>query len=326
MKAVLLKQFGGIGELYIGDAPVPEISAQEVLVKVGATALNRADLLQRKGLYPPPPGESEIIGLEMAGVIENCGSEVKNWKTGDRVFALLAGGGYAEYVRVHQDMLMPIPDNLEIEQAAGIAEAFLTAWQAVVWLANLQPSEDILIHAGASGVGTAAIQIANSIGANIWVTASPGKHPLCEQLGAAECIDYRTQDFVKTISEKRKGGVDVLIDFIGAPYFSKNLQALGIDGRMVMLGFMGGMKIEQLNLAPVLFKRLKVMGSTLRARRLDYKIKLTRDFKENCLPQFSSGVIRPVIDSVFDWQEVQKAHAYMEANKNQGKVILKIAG
>ena len=324
MKAVLLRKFGGVEELYLGNAPVPEISAEEVLVKVKATALNRADLLQRKGLYPPPVGESEIIGLEMAGEVEKCGREVKNWKPGDRVFALLAGGGYAEYVKVHQAMLMPIPADLGFEQAAGIAEAFLTAWQAVSWLADLKPAENILIHAGASGVGTAATQIASHRGASVWVTASSGKHQLCQRLGASECIDYRSHDFAEVIQKNTMKGVEVVIDFIGAPYFAKNMQAMAPDGRMVMLGFMGGMKVEQLNLAPLLFKRLKVMGSTLRARSLDYKIGLTRDFQENCLTLFQNGVFSPVVDSIFNWQEVQKAHAYMEANKNQGKVILKI--
>ena len=321
MKAVLLKQYGGPDELYLGESPMPVIQDHEVLVKVHATALNRADILQRRGLYPPPTGESEILGLEMAGEIVKVGREVREWEVGEKVFALLPGGGYAEYVKVPAALLMKVPEGMDTTQAAGIAEAFLTAWQAVVWLAALQQSERILIHAGASGVGTAAIQIAKNLGAEISVTASAGKHSLCRQLGANQCIDYKTQDFGAFLADNNQM-VNVIIDFIGAPYFAKNLQALQPDGRMVMLGFMGGTKAEKLNLAPVIFKRLRIMGSTLRARSIDYKSRLTHDFAKHCLPFFSERKMSPVIDSVFNWREVQQAHRFMEANKNQGKIIL----
>ncbi len=324
MKAILLKKFGGVEELYIGETPTPEISEEEVLVKVHATSLNRADLLQRKGLYPPPPGESEIIGLEMAGEVAAIGEKAGEWQLGDRVFGLLAGGGYAEYVKVHKDILIPIPENMKYEAAAGIAEAFLTAWQAVVWQADLQAGETILIHAGASGVGTAAIQIAKKIGAIIVVTASPAKHILCKELGAEHCIDYSMEDFSEIIFQKNENGANVVIDFVGAPYFSKNIKALAVDGRMVMLGFLGGTKMGNLDLRPFLFKRLKVMGSTLRSRSLDYKIRLTEDFEKHGLPLFGSGKMKPIIDSIFDWADVQNAHAYMEANKNSGKVVLSV--
>ena len=324
MKAILLNKHGGVEEMYIGEIPTPTISSDEVLVKVHATALNRADLLQRRGLYPPPPGESEVIGLEMAGEVVKVGDGVVEWRPSDRVFALLAGGGYAEYVKVHKDMLMPIPGNLGFEEAAGVAEAFLTAWQSVVWLAQLKKGESILIHAGASGVGTAAIQLAKHIGAEIAVTASLGKHPICHDLGAATCIDYHSLDFASAILKSNKNGVQVVIDFIGAPYFSKNVEVLSIDGRMVMLGFMGGTQMNNFDLRPFLFKRLKIMGSTLRSRSPDYKIRLTKDFVKNGLPMFENGTLKPVIDSVFDWKEVQQAHKMMESNKNQGKVILSV--
>ena len=324
MKAILLNKHGGVEEMYIGEIPTPTISSDEVLVKVHATALNRADLLQRRGLYPPPPGENEVIGLEMAGEVVKVGDGVVEWRPSDRVFALLAGGGYAEYVKVHKDMLMPIPGNLGFEEAAGVAEAFLTAWQSVVWLAQLKKGESILIHAGASGVGTAAIQLAKHIGAEIAVTASLGKHPICHDLGAATCIDYHSLDFASAILKSNKNGVQVVIDFIGAPYFSKNVEVLSIDGRMVMLGFMGGTQMNNFDLRPFLFKRLKIMGSTLRSRSPDYKIRLTKDFVKNGLPMFENGTLKPVIDSVFDWKEVQQAHKMMESNKNQGKVILSV--
>jgi len=325
MKAILQHAIGAAETLYLGECPSPEIKAQEVLVRVKATALNRADLLQRRGLYPPPPGASEILGLEMSGEIVSIGSDVVDHKVGDRVFALLSGGGYAEYVSVPQDHLVPLPATLTWEEGAGIAEAFLTAWQAVRWLAELQKGEKILIHAGASGVGTAALQIAKSKGATVFVTASKGKHDFCKNLGADYCIDYRTEDFSEVVKAKNPQGVDVVIDFIGAPYFLQNIAALAMDGRMVHLGFMGGTKLEGgFNLMPLLLKRLKIMGSTLRARTLAYKAQLTKDFWTNNSAAFTSGTIHPVIDRVFDWKEVVQAHQYMEANKNKGKIILKV--
>ena len=234
--------------MYAGEVPVPSIGAGEVLVKVHATALNRADLLQRRGLYPPPDGESEILGLEMAGEVVVVGEGAGEWHPGDRVMALLAGGGYAECVGVAAEMLMRIPSNLSYEQAAAIPEAFLTAWQALDWLAGLQKGETVLLHAGASGVGTAAIQLAKIKGARIWTTASAGKHSLCLELGADECIDYRIRDFSEVILQKNKNGVQVVIDFIGAPYFDKNLRVMAPDGRMVMPGFLGGARTKETNL------------------------------------------------------------------------------
>ena len=324
MKAITLKEFGGIEALNLGTVPKPEIGDGEVLIKVFATALNRADILQRRGLYPPPPGESEILGLEVAGEIVEAGAAVEGCRIGDHVMALLAGGGYAQYVKVHYKMLMPIPPAMTMEQAAGIAEAFLTAWQALVWLAKLRKGESVLIHAGASGVGTAAIQIAKVLGAEVIVTASREKHELCQTLGADACIDYKTEKFAAVLTKNDPPGVNVIIDFIGAPYFRQNMESLKTDGRMVMLGFMGGTTINSLSIAPLLFKRLNIMGSTLRGRDIDYKIRLTQDFKQNAIPLFESGQLRPVIDSIFEWENAGAAHTYMEANKNQGKIILKV--
>ena len=324
MKAITLKDFGDIEALNLENIENPQIGAEQVLIKVSATALNRADILQRKGLYPPPPGESEILGLEVAGEIIETGSAVQGCQAGDRVMALLAGGGYAQYVSVHHRMLMPVSTTMTMEEAAGIPEAFLTAWQALVWQAKLRKGEAVLIHAGASGVGTAAIQIAKMLGANIIVTASKEKHPLCRSLGAGQCIDYKMEEFARVLAQNENPGVDVIIDFIGAAYFRQNLECLRTDGRMVMLGFMGGTTIKSLSIAPVLFKRLDIVGSTLRARSIDYKIRLTLDFIENAVPLFETGQLQPVIDSVFDWENVGAAHTYMEANKNRGKIILKV--
>lgn len=324
MRAIQIHQFGSAEQLYVGDVPTPEPSSREIRIKVKATALNRADLLQREGKYPPPPGESPIMGLEFAGEVEKLGAGVQKWKLGDRVCGLLAGGGYAEYVILHEDMAMPIPENLDFLAAAAIPEAFLTAFQALVWIADLKANETVLIHAGASGVGTAALQLVHLLGATAYVTASVDKHALCTALGAQKCIDYKNQDFATRIQEWTEGrGVDVVLDFLGASYLERNLQSLAMDGRMVMLAVMGGTQ-SSINLGQVLMKRLQIQGSTLRARSLAYKTELTKAFMELTWPHFAGGRLFPVVDRVFDWEEVAQAHLYMEANKNQGKIVLNI--
>ncbi|MFT4569131.1 MAG: tumor protein p53-inducible protein 3 [Saprospiraceae bacterium] len=326
MKAVLTHGFGGPEVMYIGNATKPSPRNKEVLVKIKATALNRADTMQRKGNYPPPPGASPILGLEFSGEIVTLGAEVTNYAIGDRVCGLLSGGGYAEFLAIHEDMAIGIPDTMSYTQAAAIPEVFLTAFQALRYLAMLCPSESVLIHAGASGVGTAAIQLARAIGAkDIIVTASASKHQICKNLGANSTIDYKSDDFEKVIeSITDKKGIDVIIDFMGASYFQQNINCLAMDGRMVMLAFLGGIKAE-VNLANILRKRLKIMGSTLRARSIDYKIALTRDFKEFALPLFQNGDLKPVIDSVYNWKDVIAAHEFMESNKNKGKIILEVS-
>ena len=326
MKAIQIKAIGGPENLYVGTAPKPTYSNYEVLVKIHATALNRADTLQRKGMYPTPKGASPILGLEMAGEIVAMGKGVTQWNIGDKVCALLAGGGYAEFINVHENMLIPIPQDFSMEEATAIPEVFLTAFQALKWIANLQPEDSLLIHAGASGVGTAAIQLAKAMGCiDIIVTASAGKHVTCLNLGATLAIDYKTQNFETVIKEHTNGkGVNVIIDFLAASYFQQNLNSLSVDGRMVMLALMGGIKAD-VNLVPVLMKRLKIQGSTLRARTLDYKVVLTKDFTNFALPLFNNGTLKPVIDSVYNWKDVSKAHAYMEANKNIGKIVLRVS-
>lgn len=324
MKAVLIKEFGGPEQLYIGEWEKPVPAPKEILVKVVATALNRADTLQRKGAYPPPPGASPILGLEMAGVVEAVGSEVHLWKKGDQVCGLLGGGGYAEYTTIHEALALPVPKGLSMEEAAAIPEVFLTAFQAIAWLAELKAGERILIHAGASGVGTAAIQLAKQMGAEILVTASAAKHQICLDLGAKHTIDYKSQNFEEAVNNLTDGkGVDVLIDFIAAPYFQQNLNSLAFDGRMVLLALMGGIKAE-VNMVNILRKRLHIKGSTLRARSLEYKIKLTQDLENFAWEKFESKELSPIIDSVFDWTEVAEAHRYMEANKNKGKIVLRV--
>jgi len=310
--------------MYIAEVPLPQLSNGEVLIKVEAAALNRADILQRKGLYPPPAGASELLGLEVAGTVVGASTDVKDWE-GVRVMALLSGGGYAEYVAVHISLILEIPKNLEFYQAAGIMEAFLTGWQALKWLGGLQKNDRVLIHAGASGVGSACIQLAKALGAKILVTSSKSKQEFCKALGADHCIDYTQQEFSEVIKDLFPSGVKLVIDFIGGSYFHSNLEVLSLDGTLVMLGFLGGVKSNDLSLLPILSKRLTIKGSTLRSRSLSYRCKLVEDFKTQCFNWLVTGRLKPNIDKIFPWESVQEAHRYMEENRNQGKVILSIS-
>jgi putative PIG3 family NAD(P)H quinone oxidoreductase len=327
MKAVLIDKPGVAEVLKIGETPVPVPKEDEILVKVHAAALNRADIMQREGKYPPPSWASEILGLEMAGDVYALGNKVTKWKKGEKVFGLLPGGGYAEFAIINERMANKIPSNLSYEAAAAISEVFLTAYQAVVWHSKLQKDENILVHAGASGVGTAAIQIAKTIGAKIFATASKKKHKLCLELGAEKTIDYKQEDFADRINEFTKGkGVNVIIDFIAGPYFMQNLKSLSLDGRLIMLATLGGTKFADADIRHILMKRLTVIGSTLRSRTREYQVKLNKDFMNFALEKFENGTLKPVIDKVIDWIDVQEAHRYMEANKNTGKIVLKISG
>lgn len=326
MKVISLKDYGGVENFIFQNQDLPEIGAEEVLVKVAATALNRADVLQRKGLYPPPPGESDILGLEMSGTIVAKGAKVERWNLGDQVCSLLAGGGYATHVKIHQGLAMPIPKGVSLIDAAAIPEVFLTAYQAVCWLGKLKQGEKILIHAGASGVGSAAIQIARNLRASVIVTASSHKHTTCLELGAEHAIDYKQKDFeslVKQYTDNR--GVDLIIDFIGGPYFQKNINSLNIEGRLVMLGFLGGTALPKGNLGNILFKRLQIMGSTLRSRSLNYKTELSEALQTFAWPLFDQEKLKPIIDSKLPWEEVAAAHLKMEKNENIGKIILKVS-
>ncbi len=325
MKAILYTKSGRAEEMYLGDAPRPEVLAEYLLVKVNAAAINRADVLQRQGKYPAPVGASSILGLEISGIVVEKGSRVQKFDEGDAVFGLLPGGGYAEFALIHQDMAIPKPDFLSFKEAAAIPEVFLTAYQALKWLGNLQESESVLIHAGGSGVGTAAIQLAKSMDAEIFITASKAKHEMCRKLGAKYTIDYEDVDFAEEVLNiTGKRGVDVIIDFIGAPYFGKNLRAIGKDGRVIMLALLGGGKLEAADISNILAKRLYIIGSTLRSRSLAYQIELTRNFTSYALPLFANGTLKPIIDSVFKIENTAAAHQYMEADKNIGKIILEV--
>jgi putative PIG3 family NAD(P)H quinone oxidoreductase len=325
MKAILVKDDAS-RSLYLAEAPTPQPDADAVLIKIHATAVNRADLLQRRGLYPPPPGESGILGLEAAGVIAEKGANVTNWQIGERVMCLLGGGGYAEYVAAHQNMLLRIPAHLSFEQAAAIPEAFYTAFVNLFLEGNLKAGESLLIHAGASGVGTAAIQLARQAGAKVFITAgSEDKIQRCLALGADVGINYKTEDFAARIAElTQPQGLDLILDCVGGEYLHKNLALLRLKGRLVLIGLMGGAKTE-IDLALVLRKRLRVIGSVLRSRTLAEKVAITAAFKEKVLPLFVERKIHPVIDSVYPLAEAGEAHEHVAANKNFGKVVLRVA-
>lgn len=325
MKAIQVINSGTNSTLEIQDVPTPEPAADEILVKIKATAINRADLNQRAGKYPPPEGASEILGLEAAGIVEETGTHVTKWETGDSVFGLLLGGGYAEYCIMPEKMAMPVPQNLSLEEAAAIPETFLTAFQSLKWIGELQRAETVLIHAGGSGVGTAAIQLARHLMNARIITTAGKEHKLetCRKLGADYAFNYKNQNFANEINhELGDNVVDLIIDFIGAPYWEKNIDALKTDGRIVYLSFLGGHRIENMSLAPILKKRLKIMGSTLRSRTQSYKINLTQDFTKHTRSLFEEEVLKPIIDKEFDWKETDKAHQYMQDDKNTGKIVL----
>ena len=323
MKAVLVPTKGDPEHLTLGDYPTPEPGADELLVKVHAAALNRADTFQRKGHYPPPDGASEILGLDIAGTVEAMGPGCVNWNEGDRVFGLVPGGGYAEYAVIHKDMAMAMPPGLSMVEAAAIPEVFLTAFQALHWLGRMQADDQVLIHAGASGVGTAAIQLVKRAGARSYVTASASKHDACRELGAEGTIDYTTEDFAERIHDATDSrGVDIVLDFIGAPYFHKNVTSLAVDGRIVQLATLGGSTVEEVSLRALMAKRVHLLATTLRSRSHEYKVRLTSELAAGYLPDFVDGTLQPVIDSTFDWTEASAAHQRMEKNENVGKIVL----
>lgn len=309
--------------LYIGETYEPSPSYGELLVRVKATALNRADLLQKRGLYPPPPGATDILGLEMAGIVEEAAGP---WKKGDRVMALLPGGGYAERVRLPADMAMPMPDNLSFTEAAAIPEVFLTAYLNLFKLGGLKAGQSVLIHAGASGVGTAAIQLAKAAGCNVIVTAgSPEKRDACSKLGADLAIDYREGPFLPVVmAHTEKRGVDVILDFVGASYWEQNVSALALDGKLIIVGTLGGAKVQDVNLSMLLSRRLQIIGTSLRTLPHERKAALTADFVKEVLPRIHSGEITPIIDSEWDWSKVEEAHRHMEENRNIGKIVLQV--
>ncbi|QQK76532.1 NAD(P)H-quinone oxidoreductase [Salicibibacter cibarius] len=324
MKAVLIKD--STHDLYVSDIEDPSYYENELLIKVIATSINRADLLQRKGQHPPPKGTSNILGLEMSGVIEKKGAGVTDWCVGDHVYALLPGGGYAEKVVIPSDMAMRIPAGLSFEKAAAIPEAFLTAYLNLIQLAQMKEEEYVLIHAGGSGVGTAAIQMAKDIGAKIIATTGSSiKENHCLSLGADYVINYKDGDFSTKVLNITKGkGVNIIMDFIGASFWEYNLRSISMDGRWILVGSLGGRDVSKVNLGSFLQKRINFFGSTLRSRSLRYKIDLVRRFEKFIDGKFNNESIVPVIDSVYKLEEVEEAHKRMEQNLNIGKIVLRV--
>ncbi len=325
MKAIQILNPGKKSKLEIQEVSTPEPGPEEILVKIEATALNRADLHQRAGNYPPPKGVTDIPGLEMAGVVERVGDKVSQWSAGDFVFGLLPGGGYAEFCVIPEKMAMPIPENISFKEAAAIPETFLTAYQALQWIGGLTQGENVLIHAGGSGVGTSAIQLARHL-FNATIATTAGKKrklKACKELGADFAYNYRKQDFAQEIrKDLGEDSINLIIDFIGEPYWKQNIDVLAMDGRLVYLSFLGGHKIKKMSLVPILRKRLSIMGSTLRSRPVIYKTRLTQEFARHALPLFEQEVLKPVIDSEYDWTDMEKAHKRMDKDKNTGKIVI----
>ena len=328
MRAVVLEQHGDPEVLVVREVPAPTRGPEDIEVAVAATALNRADLLQRRGLYPGPPIPGldglEVPGMEFAGTVAAVGPAVTRWRVGDEVMGIVGSGAYAERLVLHERQAMPVPGSVPLADAAAIPEVFLTAFDALVVQGGLTSGRWALVHAGASGVGTAAIQIAKAIGARVAVTASAAKHGRCRDLGADVVIDYRSQSFVDAVAEATGGrGVDVVLDVVGGQYTVDNIKALRVTGRLIQVGVMGEQTVE-LPLGMLLPKRASIIGTVLRARPLEEKVALTQRVEAELLPLFDSGALVPVVDSRYRLDDIAEAHRYMETNANVGKILIDV--
>jgi len=325
MRAIEISAPGGPEVLRVTQRPVPIPAANEVLIEVAAAGVNRPDVLQRKGGYPPPPGASDIPGLEVAGTIVAAGAGANTWKTGDRVCALVTGGGYAEYVAAPAPQCLPIPRGLTLVEAAGLPETFFTVWVNVFERAGLKASETLLIQGGSSGIGVTAIQMARAFGHRVFVTAgSAEKCTACEKLGASRAINYRTEDFVAVVKELTGGkGVDVILDMVGGDYVPRELACLADDGRLSLIAFLGGTRAT-IDMTDILRRRLTITGSTLRARSVEVKGAIAQSLKQKVWPLIEAGRIKPVIYRTFRLEEASAAHALMESSAQVGKIILEV--
>ena len=320
MRAVIASGTGGPEVLSVGEVPDPTPGPGEVLVAVAATAVNRADTLQRQGLYPPPPGASDVIGLECSGTISALGEGVEGWTVGDEVCALLAGGGYASYVVVPVGQLMRVPAGVSLIEAAALPEVACTVWSNVFMVAGLQPGERFLVHGGSGGIGTMAIQLASALSAKVFATAgSAEKLAACAELGADVTINYREEDFVEVV--KGGGGADVILDNMGAKYLGRNVDALATEGRLVIIGMQGGSKGE-LDINTLLRKRGAVIATSLRARPADDKAAICASVVENVWPLVADGTVRPIVHITMPLEDVAAAHALMESSDHIGKIVL----
>jgi NADPH:quinone reductase len=324
MRAIVLETHGGPEVLTLREVHDPVPGPEEVLVAVTGAAVNRADLLQRMGLYPGPPGEHEIPGMEYAGRVAALGERVTAWSEGDEVMGIVGGGAYAERVCAHERQVLPVPPGLGLADAAAVPEVFLTAYDALVVQGGLTSGRTALVHAGASGVGTAAIQLARCIGARIVVTTSTGKVEACRTLGADLVVDYTQEDFVEAVEAFTGGdGVDVVLDVIGGDYVDRNLRCARVTGRVIQVGLMGS-GVANVSVGTLLQKRLQLIGTLLRPRPLEEKIAVTQRFRAEVLPRFTDRSLRPVIDSRYALADVAEAHRRMEANENVGKLLLDV--
>lgn len=324
MKAVLMDSFGGAKVLYVGEADKPRPGEGQVLIEVAATSVNRPDIVQRLGNYPPPRGESEILGLEVAGTVAELGAGVETLSVGERVIALVGGGGYAEFATAHAGHIMRIPDAMPFEQAACICETYITAYLNLFMIAGLADGETVLLHGGGGGVNTAGLQLCKALvpASRVIVTASPGKVDRVRELGADLVIDYRSEDFAAAVhAYTKKAGAAVILDHIGGPYLEGNLRSLGIGGRLVLIGVMGGPKAE-FNLARLMVKRQRIVGSVLRPRPIAEKAAIIEEFDRVVMPLFAAGSIAPLIHEVYPVERVADAHRAMESSSHFGKLVL----
>jgi len=328
MKAIIITQPGAPEVLQLAERPMPDYTADEVLIKVAAAGINRPDVSQRKGNYPPPAGApQDIPGLEIAGTVVKTGANVTRWKIGDNVCALVIGGGYAEYCNVPQGQCLPVPDNLTFIEAASLPETFFTVWSNVFDRGRLQKGESLLVHGGSSGIGVAAIQMAKAMGSTVYVTAGTDeKCRFCEDLGATKAINYKTENFKDVIHQITNGkGVDVILDMIGGDYTSPNIQSLANDGRLVMINMMKGKDVS-IDLSEVMRKRLIITGSMLRSRDTAFKSAIAQSLEKNIWPLLASGKIKPIIYKVFPASQAAEAHSLMESSEHTGKIVLNFEG
>jgi putative PIG3 family NAD(P)H quinone oxidoreductase len=327
MKAITIPQPGDPSALVLADVSAPEPAAGQVRIHVAAAGVNRADVMQRMGFYPPPPGEPEYPGLEVSGTIDAVGAEVDGWSVGDEVCALLAGGGYAEQVCVAAEQVLPVPRGVSLEDAAALPEVVSTVWSNVFMTANLLPGQTLLVHGGSSGIGTMAIQLAREVGARVAVTAgSSEKLEVCRELGAEILVNYREQDFVAEIKDATAGaGADVILDNMGAKYLARNVDALAVNGRLVVIGLQGGAKAE-LDLGLLLRKRGAVIATSLRARPAAEKAAIVAAVREHVWPLIESGRVKPIVHARHTLAEAAEAHRELEASGHIGKILLTVGG
>ena len=322
MRAVEISEPGGADVLRQVVKSIPQPNRNEVLIKISYAGVNRPDVLQRAGSYLPPPGASELPGLEASGTIADIGDNVTDWNMGDEVCALLPGGGYAEYAVTQASHCLPVPKGMNLKQAAALPETFFTVWSNVFQRGELTPNEKFLVHGGSSGIGTTAIQLANVFGSEVYATAgTDAKCLVCEELGARRAINYNKEDFLDVI--KSIGGVHLILDMVGGAYIAKNINALVDDGRLVQIAFLQGAKVE-LNFAQIMTRRLKFTGSTLRPQSDLSKTQIASDLSEKIWPLLGAGRLNPVIDSVFELSDAGSAHLLMESSKHIGKILLKV--